>query len=142
MQLSQTTHILLDCYFDSERAQFVHEPTVLQVSQETGLIHKISPLHESAPFTEDVIDLRGLMVLPGLVDTHVHRQSPQTPLILLIVSQQLSVFLHPYTETSWEDQLTKESLVERTIRASTHANRTLLAGFTTVRQGNCIVTFV
>jgi hypothetical protein len=43
------------------------------------------------------------------------------------------VFLHPYAETSWDDQLTKESLVERTIRATIHARATLLAGFTTVR---------
>ncbi|THH19371.1 hypothetical protein EW146_g1793 [Bondarzewia mesenterica] len=37
-------------------------------------------------------------------------------------------------EVSWEDQLTKESLVERTLRAGVHAKRTLLAGFTTVRD--------
>lgn len=43
------------------------------------------------------------------------------------------VFLHPYAETSWDDQLTKESLAERTIRATVHAKRTLMAGFTAVR---------
>ena len=43
------------------------------------------------------------------------------------------VFLHAYNETSWDDQLTKESLVERTVRAVNHARRTLMAGFTTVR---------
>jgi hypothetical protein len=45
----------------------------------------------------------------------------------------LLVFLHPYAETSWDDQLTKESLTERTVRATVHAKRTLLAGFTSVR---------
>lgn len=45
----------------------------------------------------------------------------------------LAVFLHPYTETPWNDQLTKEPLVERTIRAVNHAKATLLAGYTTVR---------
>lgn len=45
----------------------------------------------------------------------------------------LAVFLHPYAEVSWEDQLTKESLVERTVRATVHAKRTLMAGYTTVR---------
>lgn len=44
------------------------------------------------------------------------------------------VFLHPYNETPWEDQLTKESIIERTVRAVTHAKQTLLAGFTTVRS--------
>jgi hypothetical protein len=43
------------------------------------------------------------------------------------------VFLHPYTETPWVDQVTKESLAERTIRATVHARKTLMAGFTTVR---------
>ena len=43
------------------------------------------------------------------------------------------VFLHPYDETPWEEQLTKESLVERTVRATVHAKRTLMAGYTTVR---------
>ena len=44
-----------------------------------------------------------------------------------------SVFLRPYSEVSWDDQLTRESLVERALRAGVHAKRTLLAGFTTVR---------
>ena len=46
---------------------------------------------------------------------------------------EILVFLHAYSETSWDDQLTKESLVERTVRAVNHARRTLMAGFTTVR---------
>jgi hypothetical protein len=45
----------------------------------------------------------------------------------------ITVFLHPYSETSWDDQVTKEPLVERTVRAVNHARETLLAGFTTVR---------
>lgn len=44
------------------------------------------------------------------------------------------VFLHPYAETPYTDQLTKESLVERTIRATLHARDTLMAGFTAVRD--------
>lgn len=46
----------------------------------------------------------------------------------------MTVFLHDYGETSWEDQVNKESLVERTVRATVHAKRTLMAGFTTVRS--------
>ena len=44
-----------------------------------------------------------------------------------------TVFLHSYSETTWEDQVTRESLAERTIRATAHARRTLMAGYTTVR---------
>ena len=47
-----------------------------------------------------------------------------------------AVFLHPYAETSWKDQLTKESLVERTVRATVHAKRTLMAGYTAVRYAS------
>ncbi|QRV88776.1 amidohydrolase family protein [Ceratobasidium sp. AG-Ba] len=36
--------------------------------------------------------------------------------------------------TSWDEQVTRESLAERTIRAVTHARTTLLAGFTAVRD--------
>ncbi|TCD62877.1 hypothetical protein EIP91_006283 [Steccherinum ochraceum] len=43
-------------------------------------------------------------------------------------------FLHPYSETSWEDQVTRESLAERTVRATAHARKTLMAGFTAVRD--------
>jgi hypothetical protein len=49
------------------------------------------------------------------------------------------VFLHSYGETSWDDQVTKESLVERTIRATVHAKKTLMAGFTTVRSVICFL---
>jgi cytosine/adenosine deaminase-related metal-dependent hydrolase len=77
-----------------------------------------------------------LTVLPGFVDTHVHcklhsfhfrDRSPSQ------VATLLSVFLHAYAETSWDDQVTKESIAERTIRATVHAKRTLMAGFTAVR---------
>ena len=87
MELKLKT-ILLDKYFDSERASIVEEETVVLVSPETGqyivcyrttavtqillvsgLIHDIYPAQGSV--VPD-IDLRGLTVLPGLVDTHVH----------------------------------------------------------------------
>lgn len=62
------------------------------------------------------VDLRGYTLLPGLIEGHSH------------------LFLHPYNETSWSDQVLKESFAERTVRAVHHANATLLAGFTTVRD--------
>jgi imidazolonepropionase-like amidohydrolase len=62
------------------------------------------------------IDLPGTTLLPGLIDAHVH------------------FFLHPYNETSWDDQVLKEPLALRVARATMHARNTLLAGFTTVRD--------
>src|SRR6201995_1081042 len=62
------------------------------------------------------IDLKGCTLLPGLIEGHSH------------------LFLHPYNETSWNDQVLTESRAERTARAVVHANATLMAGFTTVRD--------
>ena len=62
------------------------------------------------------LDLGGLSLLPGLIDLHTH------------------LLLHPYDETPWNDQVLKEPLELRTIRAVTAARATLAAGFTTVRE--------
>jgi len=69
-----------------------------------------------APASAKVIDLKGMTLLPGLIEGHSH------------------LFLHPYNETSWDDQVLNESLTERTARAVVHARKTLMAGFTTVRD--------
>jgi imidazolonepropionase-like amidohydrolase len=63
-----------------------------------------------------VIDLPGATLLPGLIEGHSH------------------LFLHPYNETSWDDQVLRESRAERTARAVVHAEKTLRAGVTTVRD--------
>jgi imidazolonepropionase-like amidohydrolase len=44
------------------------------------------------------------------------------------------MFLHPYDETAWNDQVLHESLAERTIRAAAHARAELMAGYTTARD--------
>ena len=64
----------------------------------------------------EIIDLPEATLLPGLIDAHAH------------------LFLHPYSETSWNDQVLKEAEAYRTIRAVRHAHATLLAGFTTLRD--------
>ncbi len=70
----------------------------------------------SAPPGARVIDLPGDTLLPGLMDIHSH------------------LFLHPYNETLWDDQVLKESLAYRTLRAGKQATATLMAGFTTLRD--------
>ncbi|MFQ5747673.1 MAG: amidohydrolase family protein [Gemmatimonadota bacterium] len=62
------------------------------------------------------LDLPGTTLLPGLIEAHAH------------------LFLHPYDETLWNDQVLKESRAYRTLLAARHAERTLRAGFTTVRD--------
>jgi imidazolonepropionase-like amidohydrolase len=62
------------------------------------------------------IDLPGQTLMPGLIEGHGH------------------LFLHPYNETPWDDQVLHESLALRTIRAAKAAETTLRAGFTTERD--------
>ena len=69
-----------------------------------------------APAGSTTIDLPGTTLLPGLIDAHAH------------------IFLHPYNETLWNDQVLKEPLAYRTIAATIHCRDTLLAGFTTLRD--------
>jgi imidazolonepropionase-like amidohydrolase len=70
----------------------------------------------TAPAEVRTIDLPNDTLIPGMIEGHSH------------------LFLHPYDETSWNDQVNNESLAFRTARATAHAKQTLLAGFTTVRD--------
>jgi imidazolonepropionase-like amidohydrolase len=62
------------------------------------------------------IDAAGMYVIPGLIDLHTH------------------LLLHPYNEATWNDQVLKESLELRTVRATAQARATVAAGFTTIRE--------
>src|SRR3954451_11368673 len=79
---------------------------------------KIEAVGPSVPTPADatVVDLAGKTVMPGMIEGHSH------------------LFLHPYNETSWDDQVLKEPLALRTARAVNHARATLMAGFTTTRD--------
>ena len=63
-----------------------------------------------------VIELPGATLLPGLMDIHSH------------------LLLHPYNETLWNDQVMKEPVPYRTLRAGVQARATLMSGFTTLRD--------
>ena len=62
------------------------------------------------------IDLPDATLLPGLIDAHSH------------------LFLHPYNETLWDDQVLREARAYRTLMAGVNAERTLLSGFTLLRD--------
>src|SRR5437764_96192 len=64
----------------------------------------------------NIIDLSNTTLLPGLVEGHSH------------------ILLHPYNETTWNDQVAHESLSLRVARATNHLRNTLMAGFTTIRD--------
>jgi imidazolonepropionase-like amidohydrolase len=69
-----------------------------------------------SPRGTETITLQGLTLLPGLIDAHSH------------------IFLHPYSETLWNDQVLKEPLGFRVVEAVLHARNTLMQGFTTLRD--------
>ncbi len=70
----------------------------------------------TAPAGARRITLTGMTLLPGLIEGHSH------------------LLLHPYNETSWNDQVAREQLAYRVARGVVHAERTLMAGVTTVRD--------
>jgi imidazolonepropionase-like amidohydrolase len=59
---------------------------------------------------------------------------PDTTLVPGLIEGHSHLFLHPYNETSWDDQVLHESIALRTVRAVNAARATLMAGFTTVRD--------
>ncbi len=68
------------------------------------------------PSGAKTIALPGTTLMPGMIDAHSH------------------IFLHPYNETLWNDQVLKEPLPYRTIEAVQHVRATLMAGFTALRD--------
>ncbi len=112
---AQAQLILLkpDRIFDGERMHegwqaLVRNERIVAVGPNAGLTSEASEITE--------INLDGMTLMPGLIDLHSH------------------VLLHPYDETSWNDQILKESVAERSIRAANHLKATLDAGFTTLRD--------
>ncbi|MBI5856798.1 MAG: amidohydrolase family protein [Sphingobacteriales bacterium] len=100
-----------DRVFDGEQMQ-----TGWVVLLKNNKIEEAGSMSFKLPADTKIIELKGMTLLPGLIEGHSH------------------LFLHPYNETSWDDQVLKESRAERTARAVNHANATLMAGFTTVRD--------
>jgi imidazolonepropionase-like amidohydrolase len=70
----------------------------------------------AVPAGAQVIDLAGNTLMPGMIEGHSH------------------LFLHPYDEASWDDQVLHEPLALRTARAVANARATLQAGFTSERD--------
>jgi imidazolonepropionase-like amidohydrolase len=86
-----------------------------QVLVDGDKIAAVGPNLAAPPGTK-VIDLPGETLTPGLIEGHSH------------------IFLHPYNETKWDDQVLHEALALRTARAVVHVRKTLEAGFTTERD--------
>jgi len=100
--------------FDAEDGK-IHDGWVVLVKGER--ITSVGPPSQvSVPPGAKTTELAGMTLLPGLMDIHSH------------------ILLHPYDETLWDDQVLKEPLAYRTIEAVRHCERTLMAGFTLLRD--------
>lgn len=106
---AETLVLAPDRVFDGER---MHAGWRVRV--EGGIIAAAGPVVDESDAA--ILPLPGMTLTPGLIDLHTH------------------VLLHPYDETSWNDQVLRESVAERALRASQHLRATLLAGFTTIRD--------
>ncbi|WP_411031937.1 amidohydrolase family protein [Spongiimicrobium sp. 3-5] len=85
----------------------VSENTIVYAGPSNGL---------TIPEGAEIIRLSESTLMPGLIEGHSH------------------LLLHPYNETSWNDQVLKESPVERAIRGVVYAEKSLMAGVTTMRD--------
>ncbi|KAA0070242.1 amidohydrolase family protein [Rhodanobacter sp. T12-5] len=82
-----------------------------------GAIAAVGPAASiQAPAGAHRVELPGATLTPGLIDLHSH------------------LFLHPYNETPWNDQVLTEPQDYRTLEAAAHAKSTLMAGFTALRD--------
>jgi imidazolonepropionase-like amidohydrolase len=110
--IAQERLLLPDRVFDGEQ---MHEGWAVLVAKDRIL--RAGPIAQmNADQTAITLKLEGCTLLPGLIEGHSH------------------LLLHPYNEISWSDQIMKESDALRTVRGTVHARKTLLAGFTTVRD--------
>jgi imidazolonepropionase-like amidohydrolase len=82
-----------------------------------GKVRAVGPKAEVAmPTDVEVVPLPGQTLIPGLIELHSH------------------LLLHAYNEAPWDDQVLKEAPAYRTVRAGRDATRTLMSGFTTLRD--------
>lgn len=93
--------------FHDQYSIVIHKDTIVDIGPTSTI--EIPP--NSTRYTLD----EG-MLMPGMIEGHAH------------------ILLHPYNETSWNDQVLKETLAERALRAGNHVKASLYAGITTMRD--------
>jgi imidazolonepropionase-like amidohydrolase len=113
---AQTPHAVL---LEPDRVWSADEPVhsgwvVLVEGDKIAAVGPAADVH--APADAEVVKLPGQTLIPGLMDIHSH------------------LLLHPYNETLWDDQVLKEPVAYRVLRAGKQAEATLMSGFTTLRD--------
>lgn len=106
---AQTKVIRAKAYFDVREGKMI-EPAVIVI--QAGLIQAVNS--KIIPDSAEIIDLGDQVLLPGLMDMHVH--------------------LDMNMDQNYTFQAVTENASDRTLRATRNAKLTLMAGFTTVRN--------
>jgi imidazolonepropionase-like amidohydrolase len=100
--------------FDTATGQTHSGWSVLVTGNQIAVVGPAAQI--DVPTNAVIIQLADMTLLPGLMDIHSH------------------IFLHPYNEASWDDQVLKEPVAYRSVEAVLHVKDTLLAGFTLLRD--------
>jgi imidazolonepropionase-like amidohydrolase len=100
--------------FDTATGQTQAGWAVLVASNQITAVGPVTQIQ--TPADAVTIQLPDMTLLPGLMDIHSH------------------IFLHPYNEASWDDQVLKEPVAYRSVEAVLHVRDTLMAGFTLLRD--------
>ena len=109
---AQQTYIQCGKIFDSKKGVLVSKATIIVENEKILDVKKGFVASDKS--TDKIIDLKSKYVLPGLIDMHVHLEGETDP----------KRYLKKYTENE----------ADRAYGSVKYAERTLLAGFTTVRD--------
>jgi imidazolonepropionase-like amidohydrolase len=114
---SDTTRLMLlvpDAVWDGASDAPVRGLAVLVRGRRIDAVGPVASL--AVPAGAERVELSGATLIPGLIEGHSH------------------LFLHPYDEALWDDQVLREPAGFRMAAAVAHAAATLRAGVTTVRE--------
>jgi imidazolonepropionase-like amidohydrolase len=93
----------------------IHTNWIVKVNQDT-IAYVGSANNYKGTLKDTIIILKGMTLIPGMIEGHGH------------------LFLYPYNQKAWNDQVLKESQSYRVVRATTHSKKNVLAGFTSFRD--------
>lgn len=116
-QTPQQTLIKAGRLIDVRTGRVLENQAILIEGERIKAVGPLNEVQRGAPQSARVIDLSGATVLPGLADCHTH--------ILL---------QGDITTAEYDEQVLKESIPYRTIRATVAARTALMNGFTTMRD--------
>jgi imidazolonepropionase-like amidohydrolase len=100
--------------FDSESGRMLGETSITVEGERIKAVQAGAPQAGGAQSNVQVIELGNATCLPGLIDSHVHLTMQTSP-------------------TQYSDQF-RLNIADYAIRSTVYAQRTLMAGFTTVRN--------